>query len=207
MIRILGLDPGLACTGYGIIDSGASRLVHVTHGVISTPADMATGERLLCIYDSLAALIDQYAPGEAGIENLFFSKNITSAIPVAQARGVALLLFSRRALAVGDYPPPVIKRAVVGYGRAEKHQVQELVRFLLGLKEIPRPDHAADALAAAICHAHTRGGVAEAARKISGKGKKIVIAGAKKGKTNRLRKNIADCPTRPENTKTGESHD
>jgi crossover junction endodeoxyribonuclease RuvC len=165
MIRILGVDPGLAQTGYGIIDSGGSRLVHVTHGVISTPADMETGERLLRIYDRLAALIKEYGPDEAGIENLFFTKNITSAIPVAQARGAALLLFSRKALAVGDYPPLVIKQAIVGYGRADKKQVQEFVRLLLGLKEIPRPDHAADALAAAICHAHTRGAV-RAARKI-----------------------------------------
>jgi len=170
MIRILGVDPGLAATGYGIIDSGASRLVHVTHGVISTRADMATGERLLYIYDRLAALIEEYKPEAAGIEKLFFSKNITSAIPVAQARGVALLLFARKAMAVGDYPPPVIKRAVVGYGRAEKKQVQEMVRLLLGLKEIPKPDHAADALAAAICHAHTRGSVvalAEATKKMT----------------------------------------
>jgi crossover junction endodeoxyribonuclease RuvC len=128
---------------------------------------METGERLARIYDRLAALIREYSPDEAGIEDIFFTKNITSAIPVAQARGAALLLFCRRALPVGDYPPPVIKQAVVGYGRADKKQVQELVRFLLGLKEIPRPDHAADALAAAICHAHTRGSaVARAARKI-----------------------------------------
>jgi crossover junction endodeoxyribonuclease RuvC len=167
MIRILGLDPGLAQTGYGIIDSGGSRLVHVAHGVISTPANMETGDRLLRIYDRLAALIKEYGPAEAGIEKLFFTKNITSAIPVAQARGVALLLFSRRALAVGDYPPLVIKQAVVGYGKADKKQVQEFVRLLLGLKEVPRPDHAADALAAAICHAHTRGCVAARAARSS----------------------------------------
>jgi crossover junction endodeoxyribonuclease RuvC len=156
MIRILGVDPGLAETGYGIIDSAASRLFCVAHGVISTPPQMPTGLRLLCIYERLAALIEEYAPAEAGIENLYFSKNITSALPVAQARGVAFLLFAQRSLPACDYPPPVIKRAIVGHGRAEKAQVQEMVKLLLGLKEIPRPDHAADALAAAICHAHTR---------------------------------------------------
>jgi crossover junction endodeoxyribonuclease RuvC len=186
MIRILGVDPGLAETGYGVIDSGGSRLVHVTHGVISTPADMETGERLLCIYDRLSALIKEYSPDEAGIENIFFTKNITSAIPVAQARGVALLLFSRRALAVGDYPPPVIKRAVVGYGRAEKKQVQELVRLLLGLREIPRPDHAADALAAAICHAHTRNSAVVRAAKIpAAPARSLVNSLVKKGKPGR----------------------
>jgi crossover junction endodeoxyribonuclease RuvC len=156
MIRVLGVDPGLAETGYGIIDCGASRLVYVTHGVISTPPDMETGERLLFIYKNLKALIRKYRPREAGIENLFFAKNITSALPVAQARGAALLLFAEKALPAGDYSPLVIKQAVVGHGRAEKNQVQEMVRLLLGLKEIPRPDHAADALAAAICHAQMR---------------------------------------------------
>jgi crossover junction endodeoxyribonuclease RuvC len=156
MIRILGVDPGLAHTGYGIIDSCPSRLFYVAHGVISTPPEMETGRRLLCIYERLAAVIEEYAPAEAGIENLYFAKNITSALPVAQARGAAFLLFAQKSLPVGDYPPPVIKRAVVGSGRADKAQVQELVKLLLGLQEIPRPDHAADALAAAICHAHTR---------------------------------------------------
>ena len=155
-LRILGVDPGLAKTGYGIIDSVSSRLVYVTHGVISTPPEMETGRRLQCIYERLAALIAEYAPAEASLENLYFAKNITSAMPVAQARGVAFLLFSQQSLPARDYPPPVIKRAIVGHGRAEKAQVQEMVRLLLGLPEIPSPDHAADALAAAICHAHSR---------------------------------------------------
>jgi crossover junction endodeoxyribonuclease RuvC len=155
-VRILGVDPGLAHTGYGIIDYSLSRLFHVAHGVISTPPEMETGRRLLCIYARLAALIEEYAPAEAGIENLYFAKNITSALPVAQARGVAFLLFAQKSLTVGDYSPTVIKRAIVGSGRADKTQVQELVKLLLGLKELPRPDDAADALAAAICHAHMR---------------------------------------------------
>jgi crossover junction endodeoxyribonuclease RuvC len=111
----------------------------------------------LRIYDQISALVGRYAPAEAGIENLYFAKNITSALPVAQARGVALLVFAQKSLTVGSYPPQAIKQAVVGHGRAEKKQVQELVRILLGLEAVPSPDHAADALAAAICHAHTRG--------------------------------------------------
>ena len=157
MIRILGVDPGLAETGFGIIDAGASKLVYVTHGVISTPADMNPGMRLQCIYDKLAAVIKKYSPAEAGIENLYFAKNITSALPVAQARGVVLLLLSQKELFAEGYSPLVIKKAIVGHGRADKNQVQEMVSFLLHLKEIPRPDHAADALAAAICHANIRG--------------------------------------------------
>jgi crossover junction endodeoxyribonuclease RuvC len=118
---------------------------------------METGLRLLRIYDRLCELIREFSPSEAGIENLFFAKNITSALPVAQARGAVFLLLAQKSLPFVDYPPQMIKRAVVGNGRAEKSQVQEMVKFLLGLKEIPKPDHAADALAAAICHAHSRG--------------------------------------------------
>lgn len=157
MIRILGLDPGLAETGYGIIDVSGSRYTHVVHDVISTSPDMETGLRLKFIYDRLSALVDEYRPDEAGIENLYFAKNITSALPVAQARGVALLVFAQRSVACRGYPPQAIKQAIVGHGRADKNQVQELVRLLLGLRENPGPDHAADALAAAICHANTRG--------------------------------------------------
>ena len=158
MTRIIGVDPGLAETGFGIIGAGRGRLAYIAHGVISTSADMETGERLLLIYNRLASLVAEYAPREAGIENLFFAKNISSALPVAEARGVALLVFAQRGLVCGGYSPPEIKRAIVGHGRADKAQVQEMVRLLLGLSARPSPDHAADALAAAICHAHTRGG-------------------------------------------------
>ena len=171
-LRVLGVDPGLAKTGYGIIDSFPGRLAHVTHGVISTPPEMETGARLLVIYESLAAVIEKFHPVQAGIENLYFAKNITSALPVSQARGAVFLLFAQKALPVGDYPPPVIKRAIVGNGRAEKDQVQKMVQILLGLAELPRPDHAADALAAAICHAHT----ARSAEKIFAKGAAAVSA-------------------------------
>jgi crossover junction endodeoxyribonuclease RuvC len=158
MIRILGLDPGLAETGFGIIDVQGSRYFHICHGVISTPADMDIGKRLNFIYNELVGLVKKFSPNEAGIENLYFAKNITSAFPVAQARGVALLVLAQQNVPTGNYPPQMIKQAIVGHGRAEKHQIQELVRMLLGLQDPPKPDHAADALAAAICHANSRGG-------------------------------------------------
>lgn len=158
MIRVLGLDPGLAHTGYGIIDAGSGRFRHITHGVISTPPDMEIGDRLNTIYERLGELVREFRPREAGVENLYFARNITSALPVAQARGVALLVFAREEVFCQGYPPQAIKQALVGNGRADKKQVAELVRLLLGLPELPRPDHAADALAAAICHANTREG-------------------------------------------------
>jgi len=159
MIRILGLDPGLAETGYGVVDVSRGRYVHVCHGVISTPSCMEIGRRLEAIYDRIRELLRDYSPVEAGMESLFFAKNITSAIPVAQARGVVLVALTQGNVPCESYPPQAIKQAIVGQGRADKRQVQELVRLLLRLPEIPKPDHAADALAAAICHANTRGGL------------------------------------------------
>lgn len=160
MNRILGLDPGLAETGYGIIEERRGRYVHVCHGVISTPPSMELGERLDSIFRHIQSLIRTYQPMEAGVETLYFAKNASSAIPVAEARGVALLALAQAGLTTGSYPPQAIKQAIVGVGKAEKHQVQELVRIILGLDTVPKPDHAADALAAAICHANTRGGMA-----------------------------------------------
>ncbi len=159
MNRILGLDPGLAETGYGIIEERGGRYVHICHGVISTPPSMELGQRLESIYQHIQTLIRTYQPKEAGVETLYFARNATSAIPVAEARGVALLALAQAGLVTGSYPPQAIKQAIVGHGKAEKHQVQELVRILLGLNAVPKPDHAADALAAAICHANTRGGM------------------------------------------------
>ncbi|MFQ3620899.1 MAG: crossover junction endodeoxyribonuclease RuvC [Spirochaetales bacterium] len=157
MNRILGLDPGLAETGYGIIEIKGGRYIHITHGVISTPSYEEVGKRLETIYGEICTLIKTYQPAEAGIETLYFAKNAKSAIPVAEARGVALLALSVSGIPASSYPPQAIKQAIVGQGKAEKHQVQELVRLLLGMGEIPKPDHAADALAAAICHANSRG--------------------------------------------------
>lgn len=154
---VLGLDPGLAETGYGLVSVSGSRFAHVEHGVIRTKAGLETGKRLEIIFDELTRIIDRFHPGEAGMESLFFARNATSAIPVAQARGAILLALAKRGVPCTDYPPQAIKLAIVGAGRAEKSQVQQLVRVLLGLDEIPSPDHAADALAAAICHANTSG--------------------------------------------------
>ena len=152
MIRVLGIDPGLASTGWGLVTTDGSRYRYVGHGVISTPAHTDTGMRLRTIFHELQAIISELRPDEAGVETLYFAKNATSAIPVAQARGVVYLALSLAEVPTSEYPPQAIKQAIVGQGRADKRQVQELVRVLLGLSEIPRPDHSADALAAAICH-------------------------------------------------------
>ena len=156
MAVILGIDPGLASTGWGLIDARSNTLRYLSHGVIKTPASWPTGKRLLRIHEELSAICLGAHPTTAAIESLYFAKNITSAIPVAQARGVVMLLLEQNAIDAAEYPPQQIKQALVGTGRAAKEQVQELVRLLLGLTEIPSPDHAADALAAAITHHHTR---------------------------------------------------
>ncbi len=142
---VIGIDPGLASTGWGIVHAQANRLVYVAHGVISTSSKLLHQERLLIIFNELNAVLDRHAPLEAGMETLYFAKNVSSAMGVAEARGVVTL----------EYTPHGIKQAVVGSARAEKSQVQESVRLLLGLSAIPKPDHAADALAAAITKIHT----------------------------------------------------
>lgn len=156
MITVLGIDPGLAKTGYGIIGKDSDKFIFIDCGVFSTSSKLGTGQRLALIFDHIFDLIQRSRPDEAAVESLYFSKNITSALPVAQARGVALLAMEKKAIPAFEYAPQEIKRAIVGNGRAEKTQVQELVRILLGLKEIPKPDHAADALATALCHCNSR---------------------------------------------------
>jgi crossover junction endodeoxyribonuclease RuvC len=153
-MRILGLDPGTASTGYGIIDSNDGRLSAVTFGVIKTPASESASARLQTIYAELNSLIAQYKPDCAGVEELFFGRNITTAISVGQARGVLLLALANANIPIGEYSPPKIKDAVTGYGKADKAQVQLMVRNLLDLEETPRPDDAADGLAVAITHYH-----------------------------------------------------
>ena len=153
-MRILGLDPGTASTGYGIIDSIDGRLSVVTFGVIKTPAGESASMRLQTIYNELNDLIAQYQPDCAGIEELFFGRNITTAISVGQARGVLLLALANANIPIGEYSPPKIKDSVAGYGKADKAQVQLMVRNLLDLEETPRPDDAADGLAVAITHYH-----------------------------------------------------
>ena len=155
-MRIIGIDPGLASTGFGIIETVGNKIKYVAHGVITTPPEKPLGERLFHIYQDLEQIIDLYKPDEGGIEGLFFAKNITSALPVAHAKGVVHLVFAQRGIPLGEYTPVIIKQAVVGEGRAEKKQVQEMVKVILSLDKIPRPDHAADALSAAICHVNNR---------------------------------------------------
>ncbi len=153
-MRILGLDPGTASTGYGIIDSIDGRLSVVTFGVIKTPAGESASMRLQTIYNELNDLIARYRPDCAGIEELFFGRNITTAISVGQARGVLLLALANANIPIGEYSPPKIKDSVAGYGKADKAQMQMMVRNLLDLEETPRPDDAADGLAVAITHYH-----------------------------------------------------
>ncbi len=156
MLRILGIDPGLAQTGYGIIDINGNKIVHVKHGIISTGSSVHISQRLHSIYDQLKDIINLYKPDEAGIEALFFAKNVLSAIPVAEAKGIVHLVCSQNNIDNYEYTPLEIKQTIVGNGRADKKQVQKLIMLLLNLETIPQPDHCADALAAAVCHFHNR---------------------------------------------------
>ena len=152
---VLGIDPGIANTGYGFIRAESSTFSLLDFGCIQTsPRDEST-QRLKAIYDELIQLADQYQPEFFALEDLFFSKNVTSAFAVGEARGVIKLVAANTDRQVYNYPPVQVKEAVVGFGKAGKRQVQEMVKLLLRLKEIPRPDHAADALAVAICHARS----------------------------------------------------
>lgn len=152
----LGIDPGTAIVGYGLVrehNDGSLEAVH--YGVIRTPAKTPMPERLQTIYESLNTLIDKYQPDRAGVEELFFSRNVTTAITVAQARGVILLALQNSGLIIAEYKPNIIKQSISGYGGAGKPQMQEMVRLLLNLEKIPRPDDAADALAVAITDLHS----------------------------------------------------
>ncbi len=150
---ILGIDPGLAFTGYGVIMVEGSRYHHISHGVIKTQAKNGIGLRFMQIQEEIQKLIETYIPVEAGIESLYFYKNSKSAIPVAQASGVILVTLARAGIPFGTYTPLELKQAVIGYGKAEKRQVQEMLKILFNMNTVPEPDHAADALAAAICQA------------------------------------------------------
>jgi crossover junction endodeoxyribonuclease RuvC len=154
MRTLIGIDPGLAATGWGVVQFDGSRFTHVGHGVVRTDPGTPLPERLLHIHTQIRKLLKKHAPGEAGVEELFFSKNISSAMQVAHARGVVLLALGQLGISVATYSPQHVKQAVIGRGRADKDQVQRLVAVVLGLEELPGPDHAADALAIAICHAN-----------------------------------------------------
>ena len=148
---VLGIDPGTATTGYGLVREHADgQLDAVAYGVITTPARTPMQDRLRQLYDELAALIRKHQPDAAAVETLFFGKNVTTAITVAQGRGVILLALAQAGLPVREYKPSEIKQAIAGYGNADKAQVQEMIRQLLNLDDIPRPDDAADGLGVAI---------------------------------------------------------
>lgn len=152
-MRILGLDPGTATVGYGLIDLVDGQPVVVTYGVFSTsPEDGGTARRLQIVYQKLNDLIEQYHPDAAAVEELFFGRNVTTAVKVGQARGVLLLALANAGISVAEYSPPKIKEAVSGYGKASKQQVQFMVKNILNLDEIPKPDDAADGLAVALTH-------------------------------------------------------
>lgn len=152
---ILGIDPGFAITGYGLVDYTGNKLRHVANGVINTRAGELFSSRLRTIDSELSEIIDKYDPDAMAIEELFFNNNAKTAIMAAHGRGVALLCCSKAGLPCYEYTPLQVKQNVVGYGRAEKKQVQHMVKVLLNLDNIPKPDDAADALAIAICHANS----------------------------------------------------
>lgn len=153
--RILGIDPGTGRLGFGVIDVLQGKPQLVDGGVITTPPHTEESERLLTIFDELTQIIAEHQPQIMAVEKLFFAQNVTTAINVAQARGVILLCGKRAGLELHEYTPLQIKMALTGYGRARKPQIQEMVRVLLGLQELPKPDDAADALAVALVHSHT----------------------------------------------------
>jgi crossover junction endodeoxyribonuclease RuvC len=156
-VLILGVDPGTATTGYALVAENAEGEVLLERcGVFETRAGEPMPERLRSIHAGLSALIREAAPAAMAIEELFFSRNVTTALSVGQARGVALLAAAQAGLAVYEYKPAEVKQALVGYGAASKSQMQEMVRLMLGLAEAPHPDDAADAVAVAICHLHSQ---------------------------------------------------
>lgn len=153
---ILGIDPGLANTGWGVIETDGQRRRCLAYGCLTTRADEALPGRLAAVHREILRVIERYGPTECAVESIYFGSNVKSAFATGQARGAAILAMAEADLELGEYSPVQIKSAVVGSGAADKRQVQYMVRVLLGLSEDPRPDHAADALAAAICHDNLR---------------------------------------------------
>lgn len=154
-LRILGIDPGIAIVGFGFVDKVGSKVTPVQYGCIQTEAHTPEGDRLQQVYEGMVQLIEKYKPEAVAFEKLFFNRNVTTAMSVSQARGVLILAAVQRGLPIAEYTPMQVKQAIVGYGKAEKRQVQEMVRMFLNLQSIPKPDDVADALAVAICHAHS----------------------------------------------------
>lgn len=155
-MRILGIDPGTGILGFGVIDiNKAGKAVLVDGGVIRTPANQEDSLRLVTIFDELTEIIKEHKPEIMAVEKLFFAQNVTTAMSVSQARGVVLLCGEQNRMQLFEYTPLQVKQAITGYGRADKKQIQEMVRIILSLDEIPKPDDCADALAVAICHSMT----------------------------------------------------
>jgi crossover junction endodeoxyribonuclease RuvC len=158
-VKIFGIDPGSERTGYGCIDVQGSRHVLIICGSISAPAGSTFPDKLKRIHAELSVLLERHRPECVAVENIFYARNVRSALKLGHARGVALLAASEAGLPVVEYTPAEVKRAVVGFGRAEKHQIQQMVKLLLGLDTLPSPHDAADALAVAICHVHNATGI------------------------------------------------
>lgn len=155
MMRILGIDPGYATTGFGLIQAERANVQLLQYGAVTTPAGMAFELRLQMLYNDMVSLIDQAKPDAIAIEELFFGHNVTTGIGVAHGRGVILLAAAQAMAPIYEYKPMQVKQAVVGYGNASKHQVMEMTRRILHLESVPRPDDAADAIAIALCHARS----------------------------------------------------
>src|SRR5512143_3087931 len=152
---VLGIDPGTAITGYGLVREENGQAVALAYGAITTPSDLPLPDRLKLLQRGLAAVIDQHRPDQAAVEQLFFNKNVRTALAVGHARGVILLTLAQADIPIYEYTPLEVKQAVTGSGRADKAQVQQMVTLLLSLSKIPKPDDVADALAIAICHLHS----------------------------------------------------
>lgn len=170
-MRILGIDPGVAIVGFGVVDSEGGTQRMVQYGAINTPANTPLAARLVQIEQDLMELLQQFNPDEVAIEELFFSKNITTGIAVAHARGVILATVEKAGIPLYEYTPMQVKQAVVGYGLAEKNQVMDMTKRLLKLRSVPKPDDAADALAIAICHARS---ATSLLRRVAPQGKETV---------------------------------
>ncbi len=158
-MRILGIDPGYATIGYGIIEYDNFSFKTIAYGAVTTKPDKLFPDRICDIFNDITLLVDKYAPDCMSIEKLYFNTNTTTAIDVAQARGVILLAARKAGIDIYEYTPLQVKQSITGYGRAEKHQVMEMVKNLLKLSAVPKPDDTADALAIAICHGYTSGSV------------------------------------------------
>lgn len=156
---ILGIDPGYAIVGYGVVEYKSNKFKPLDYGAVTTPAGMPFNRRLEIIFDDISAIMAKYNPEALSLEKLFYNNNAKTVIDVAQARGVIMLAAQKHNVPVFEYTPLQVKQSVVGYGRAEKKQVQEMTRLILNLEKIPKPDDTADALAMAICHGHASGSI------------------------------------------------